>query len=103
MSLSSTSLKYIRNSIFFYLRLRPRNYCDELLCPRLMSATATLLKDSETPDSSEEREELVVTFNPPLYLQRQIWLLSTLTREKVRSVSEPRQVLVLDTLNPITS
>lgn len=34
-----------------------------------------------------EREELIVTFNPPLYLQRQRWLLSVLTRERVRSVS----------------
>ncbi|GJJ08249.1 hypothetical protein Clacol_002459 [Clathrus columnatus] len=34
----------------------------------------------------ESNEGLIVTFNPPLYLQRQMWLLNALTREKVRSV-----------------
>ncbi|KAF8529859.1 hypothetical protein JB92DRAFT_3194105 [Gautieria morchelliformis] len=33
-----------------------------------------------------EAEGLRVTFNPPLYLQRQIWVLDILRREKVQSV-----------------
>lgn len=36
--------------------------------------------------SEELSDELTVTFSPPLYLQRQIWVLDILRRENVISV-----------------
>ena len=38
---------------------------------------------------TSEQDHLKVTFFPPLYLQRRIWVLNVLRREDITSVSTP--------------